>query len=210
MKIQSKGMKLGMIVMVGLSAGMSHSEVIGFELSGSVESASNFGADSGIWSDIAQGQGWSLAFELNTDNAFGFGTPGVDITYSVFNTAYDFQIGDTSIQEAMFAATVRVQGPSTGNESITIELNGENHLGIPLTWAGDGVSTVDTEIPTGDWMNSLSVPIEPIRFSSFTSGGSNNDLAVLRVDSITITPAPMSLAPLAAGGLVAMRRRRSK
>lgn len=208
MNARMKTSALGVFTATSLCASTVNAEIIGFQLAGTVQSASNFDSGSGIWSDVAQGQSWTLDFNLDTSSAFGFGTPGVDFTYTIFNTAYDFNIGNTSIQESMFAATVRVQGPTTGNESITIELNGGDHLGIPLTWSGLGVSTFNTEIPTGVWLNSIG-SLDPIEFSSFTPGGANNDLAILVVENMTITPTPTSIAPLMVAGLVATRRRRS-
>ena len=206
--------RVGMAGAIGLSAGLSQAEITSFEISGTVVSAQDFDSDPGIWEPIAQGQSWSLSFDLDSEDMVSEGSPGQQMDYFFPNMSYAFNIGDVATVEHGDVLQVGVRtGSDFFEDAIAFSFSSDTHLGISLVWTGEGVVPPRNEMPTADWLNSTSVPMtNPFAFTTNgfqTPSGHVGDLAFLRADTITITPAPMSVGSFAAAGLIAGRRRRT-
>ena len=216
MKIEKKTSTLGAIAALGLCTSMSAAEIISFEVSGTVASAINFDAASGIWAPVSEGQSWSLSFEINTDTMTSSGFPDIEMNYQFSEASYDFRIGDVSISES---GNVISASSRTGNKFFDnrfgIGLSSETHLGLSLGWFGDDAILPGNAMPTADELNSIADLLHnPFAFTTngfVTPDGPEGDLAFLQVDSINISvvPTPMSAAPFAVMGFIATRRRRS-
>lgn len=209
------GITTSALIAAGIAASVAthaHAEIITFDLSGTVTHAESFDASSGVWSQVQTGDTWSLSFALDTDTAIASGIPDLVMSYDFLDMDYTLQIGGAQVQETGQAISISVQGPGGFQESISLAMQGDTHLGIPITWIGGGVSTPDLALPTADWFNSVSTSMaNPISFTTngfSTPNGHVGDLAMLHADSIVITPTPASMAPLALAGMISVRRQR--
>ncbi len=170
-------------------------------------SSAEFDPSGGSYADIfvtrefptVQGDQYTFCFDLSLDNGLLGGNPPGQQTGDDHQSSVAWQIRNT-VENTLETTSLGRQSPAAiaDTEDYPGHLRNSIWIGAPGMWDGNWHTHCIDFTAEGDW----AVFALKLRSHGADSG------AVMRIDNLTLIPEPASLALLALGGLIALRRRR--